>query len=146
MSLNNTDADERVEQLIILTERLTGMMRRESEAFEAHRPNDALGGAAETSRLANLYRHESLKVRKDPGLISSASQRLRRKLIDATRAFDAALARHGRAVGAAKEITEGLVKAIAEEMAAQRAPGAGYGQGGQVNISAAVPVTLNQRA
>ncbi len=146
MSLNKSDADERVEQLIILTERLTGMMRRESEAFEAHRPTDALNDAAETARLANLYRHESLKIRRDPSLISTASQGLRRKLVEATRAFDAALARHGRAVGAAKEITEGLVKAIAEEMAALRAPGAGYGQGGQANVGAAVPVTLNQRA
>jgi hypothetical protein len=146
MSLNTADCDERVLQLITLTERLTRMMSREIEAFEAHRPKDALAGAEETARLANLYRHESLKLRKDPSLIAASTLSLRRKLIDATRLFDTALARHGRAVGAAKEITEGLVRAIAEEIAAQRAPAAGYGQGGLANVSKATAMTLNQRA
>ncbi len=146
MSLDAADPRERVDQMITLTERLTGMMRQEAEAFETHRPQDALAGAEETGRLANLYRHESLRIRKDPGLISGAPLEQRRRLIAATQAFDAALARHGRAVTAAKAVTEGLVRAIAEEVASLRPVGAGYGQGGRPQEAAATAVTLNRRA
>jgi len=146
MSIDAHDSAERVQQLIVLTERLSGMMRRESEAFEAHRPRDALAGAEEMSRLANLYRHESMRIRKEPGLIETAPLALRRRLIDATRTFDEALARHGRAVGAAKAVTEGLVRAIAEEVASQRPSGPGYGQGGLAQPGSATALTLNRQA
>ena len=146
MSLDAAEPQERVDQLIALTVRLTGMMRRESEAFEAHRPQDALAGAEETGRLANLYRHESMRIRKEPNLISGAPLAQRRKLIEATQQFDEALARHGRAVAAAKTVTEGLVRAIAEEVASQRAVGAGYGHEGRPQAASATAVTLNRRA
>ena len=146
MALDAASPQERVEQLIVLTERLTGMMRRETEAFEAHRGHEVLAGSAELARLANLYRHESLKIRRDPTLVSAAEPGLRRKLIEATREFDSALARHGRAVEAAKVVTEGLVKAIAEEITAQRSSGAGYGPGAVGRETGATAVTLNRRA
>ena len=146
MSLDAADPQERVEQLIALTVRLTGLMRRESDAFESHRPQDALAGAEETGRLANLYRHESMRIRKDPDLISGAPPAQRRKLLEATAQFDKALARHGRAVAAAKTVTEGLVRAIAEEVAGQRAVAAGYSEGGLPQTASATAVTLNRRA
>ena len=49
----------------------------------------------------------------------------------ATEAFEAVLARHGRALEAAKTVTEGLVRAIAEEVARSRSAGTGYGPGAQ---------------
>jgi len=146
MSLDATDPAERVDLLISLTERLTGLMAHESAAFESHRPQDALAGAEETGRLANLYRHESMRVRKDPELIAQAPLARRRQLMAVTTAFDAALARHGRAVAAAKTVTEGLVRAIAEEVASQRSSGAGYSQGGRPQETSATAVTLNRRA
>ena len=51
------DAAERVEQLILLTERLTGLVAEQAQAFEARRPHDAVIHLEETGRLANLYRH-----------------------------------------------------------------------------------------
>ena len=68
MALDAANPTERVEQLIVLTQRLTRMMSQEAEAFESHRPHDVVAGAEETARLANLYRHESLRIRKDPVL------------------------------------------------------------------------------
>ena len=44
----------------------------------------------------------------------------RTRLLRATEAFDAVMERQGRALAAAKTITEGLVNAIAQEVAAQR--------------------------
>ena len=52
-----------------------------------------------------------------------------------------------RALTAAKTISEGLVHAIAHEVAAQRNRGAAYGPtGGKPNPAAVTAVTLNQRA
>ena len=147
MALSATDSSDRVEQLIILTERLTELIALEAQAFEGHRPQDAAQYIEETSKLANVYRHESARVRADPGLVSSAPLSQRTRLIRATEAFDAVLARQGRALNAAKTVTEGLVKAIADEVASQRAGASGYGPGAAVHKPGlATSITLNKRA
>ena len=149
MALAANDAADRVDQLTILTERLTDIIARQCQCFESHRPQDAAALMEESSRLANLYRHESTRVRADPNLVISAPLELRQRLIRATEAFDAVLARHGRALGAAKFVTEGLVRAIAEEVASQREQFAGYGPGARApnsSAGAATAITLNQRA
>lgn len=146
MALDANTPHERVEQLIALTQRLAELMRREADAFEAHRPHDVVASADETARLANLYRHESLRLRRDPGLIEAADAKARQRLMEATRAFDEALHRHGRAVEACKVVTEGLVKAIAEEVAAQKAQPAGYGARGVAPVAQSEAITLNRRA
>ncbi|MDB5458790.1 MAG: flbY [Caulobacteraceae bacterium] len=146
MALTANDSAERMGQLIALTERLTALIAEQLRAFEAHRPQDAAINAEETAQLANLYRHESLKVRADPSLLAGAPADLREKLIAGTRAFDAVLARHGRAVEAAKTITEGLIRAIAEEVSVQRNAVASYGPKAVQAVRPATAVALNRRA
>lgn len=151
MTLAANDAADRVDQLIILTERLTDVIARQCQCFEQHRPQDAAPLMEEAARLANHYRHESAKVRANPGLVASAPPELRQQLIRATEGFDAVLARHGRAINAAKFVTEGLVRAIAEEVASQREQLTGYGPGMRSRPSAygdnaATAITLNKRA
>jgi hypothetical protein len=135
-----------MEQLVALTDRLTALIAEQLRAFEAHRPQDAAINAEETAKLANLYRHESLRVKGDPSLLAGAPAHLREKLIVSTRAFDAVLARHGRAVEAAKTITEGLIRAIAEEVSVQRNAVASYGPKAMQAPRAATAVALNRRA
>jgi hypothetical protein len=149
MALAADNPAERVDQLIILTERLTELIALECQAFESRRPQDAAANMEETGRLANLYRHESARVRAEPRLVQSAPADQRVRLIRATEAFDAVLARQGRAIEAAKTITEGLVRAIAEEVASQRQKASGYGPGAMLSgqpASTATAITLNQRA
>ena len=147
MALNANDASERVEQLCLLTERLTELIAFEAQAFEQHRPQDAIEQLAETSQLANVYRHESSRVRANPGLVAEAPLALRTRLIRATEAFDSVLARQGRALEATKTITEGLVRAIADEVATQRTSASGYGPTARTQApNAATSITLNQRA
>jgi hypothetical protein len=146
MGLAAANSAERVEQLILLTERLTSLISEQLRAFEARRPHDAAGNAEETARLANLYRHESLKLKADSAWLEEAPAPLRERLVAATRAFDAVLARHGRAVDAAKTITEGLIRAIAEEVHKQRHAVTGYGHKGMQAPRPATPVALNRRA
>ncbi|HEX2560529.1 flagellar basal body protein [Phenylobacterium sp.] len=147
MALAAHDATDRVDQLIILTERLTALLVEECQAFETRRPQDVAGQVEETQRLANLYRHESTRVRANPALVSGAPLAQRQRLMRATEAFDAVLARHGRALLAAKTITEGLVRAIAEEVADQRTSATAYGPSAtQSSANAATAITLNKRA
>lgn len=147
MITSPAEAAERVEQLITLTERLTGLVAEQAKCFEARRPQDAAVYTEETGRLANLYRHESARIRGDIGLIATASLAQRQRLRRATAAFDAVLARQARAVDAMKTVTEGLVRAIAEEVASSRQKGSTYGAGGlQSPAAAATAITLNKRA
>ena len=150
MAIAAQDAADRVAQLILLTERLTELVAVQALAFEQHRPQDAATHVEETSRLANLYRHESAKVRANPGLISGAPLIERTRLTRATEAFDAVLARQARSLEAAKIVTEGLVRAIAEEVAHQRRAGAAdaYGPDGVRTEKPAdgSAITLNRRA
>ncbi|MBU1376656.1 MAG: flagellar basal body protein [Alphaproteobacteria bacterium] len=147
MAIAATDATDRVEQLVILTERLTELIANQAQAFEQRRPQDAASMLEETSRLANLYRHESARVRADPRMVESAPLEARTRLVRATEAFDSVLARQGRAIEAARTVTEGLVKCIAEEVASQRTKASSYGATGlQTAGATATAITLNKRA
>lgn len=146
MPISAHDAADRVDQLIILTERLTELVALSAQAFEQRRPQDAAAWQDETTRLANIYRHECARVRGDTDLVASAPLFQRTRLMRATEAFDAVLARQGRAIDAAKTVTEGLVRAIAEEVATQRDQRAGYGPTAEGAKAAATAITLNKRA
>lgn len=84
-------ADTRVEALIVLTDRLTSAIALQCKSFEAHRPQDTAGSMDEVGKLANLYRRESTEVRSHPELIAGATPDSRRRLVQATEAFDAVL-------------------------------------------------------
>jgi hypothetical protein len=141
-----TQPQPRIEALITLTERLTGAIAAQATAFEAHRPQDAAGQMGEVARMANVYRRESADLRETPGLVQGAPLEQRRRLRRAIEAFDAVLARHARALGAAKTVTEGLVRAIAEEVAGNRLSGSGYGPRANAKPASATAITLNRSA
>ena len=140
------DADDRCDQLTALTERLTASITAETRAFEAQRPHEAAAGQALAQELAAAYRLESARVKADRALLAGASAERRRRLTAATTAFEAALARHGRALKAAMEVTDGLVRALAAEVAKARTPAAAYGAGGRSRAGDASAIALNTRA
>jgi len=139
-------AEDNVERLITLTERLTERLAVDSQAFEARRPMEAAERLEETSRLANLYRYESARVQGDPSLLSGATAASRARLTRASEAFEAVLARHGRALFAAKAVTEGVVRSIAEEVAKSRTAMTGYGPRARPPQGSGVSITLDRHA
>ena len=139
-------ADDRVAQLTGLTERLTELLSAEVAAFEARRPHEAAPMSEETARLANMYRHETARIKADPSLIADAPAAARRRLVRSTETFEAVLGRHGRALAAAKQVTEGIVHAIAEEVAATRDARSPYGSNARAPAANASAITLNRRA
>ena len=146
MTTGSELATARVRQLTRLTEDLTDRLINETRAFEARRPQDVAAGLAETQEMANVYRRESAQLKANPALLGPAPTTDRLALIAVTQAFEAVLARHGRAVEAARVVSEGLVKAIAEEVAAARPPASAYGATGRAASGDGRAVTLNRTA
>jgi hypothetical protein len=130
MALIADDAADRVDQLLILTERLTLMTRAETEMLRARAPVAAVK-ADEMARLANAYRLEMSRIKQDHDLIAPAPLKARRALQAATQSLQAALDAHSTALSAARELTEGLARAMAEEAARLTGGPRAYGpQGG----------------
>ena len=122
---------ERASALLKLTHRLTALIEQETTLFEAKRPHEALVLQDEKSRLANIYRHEVGLAGKDSKRLEGASPAAKLALRQATEAFHAALERNGHVVNALRTVTEGVVKAVADEAARRRQDQAGYGAAGR---------------
>lgn len=135
-----------IRRLILLTERLTGRLEDETAAFAARRPQDVTAGLAETQELANQYRRESARLKANRAMLTAAPANDRDALIAATRKFETVLATHGRAVDAARIISEGLVRTIAHEVASARALGTGYGASGHAAVGDGRAITFNRTA
>jgi O6-methylguanine-DNA--protein-cysteine methyltransferase len=129
--MTEADHNAALEAIVTLTEKLTGLLAEQARAFEQHRPQDAARTLDEISRLTNVYRTASAHVRGQPQMVEAAPDDLRRRLL--------------RALAATKTGTEGLVKAIAEEIALKRGVGQAYGPNAARRIPATA-ITLNRQA
>ncbi len=139
------DPAERVELLIRLTERLTGLLEQETALFEARTPGKAAAFQAEKSQLATIYRREIVQIAKTPALIASAPAPRRAALAQTTRRFNMALAANQQAGEALRAISEGIVRAIAEEVGRLRDSSPAYGPGSAPAAAApARAVALNR--
>jgi hypothetical protein len=132
--------------LTALTEQLTHRLETESRAFAEHRPQDVAAGLAQTQELTNRYRRESAQLKATPTALSAAPASERMALIRATERFEAVLGVHARTVEAARIISEGLVQAIAAEVAASRALNGSYGASGRAATGDGRAITLDRTA
>jgi len=139
-----TNSTERANALIKLTTRLTELLDQETALFEAYTPHKALDIQPEKTKLATLYRTETKLAGRDRKRLAGLDPAQKAELKASTETFEAALARNGAAVEALKSITEGLVKAIADEAARQQQNQAGYGPGAKAGSIAAM--AYNQTA
>lgn len=122
----NSPAD-RAKALIRLTARLTELFEIETRHFEAREPHKAFDLQDEKMQLANIYRRETQLAATDPERLAGLDTGVKASLRANVEALEAAVARNGLVVEALKDITEGLVKAIADEAVRQKAQNAGYG-------------------
>lgn len=146
MTPDPTTATAYLRKLTTLTDRLTARLEVESDAIAQRRSADVAASLAETQELANQYRRESGHLKANKAILAAAPVAERMALIKATEAFEAVLAIHGRTVEAARTISEGLVRTIAQEVAGARAMGAGYGASGQAYGGDSRAVTMNRTA
>lgn len=145
MALIADDAAHRVEQLLLMTERLAALVAEDTRRIEARLP--LLDGAEgdEKSRLANAYRLELARIKQDHGLIQDAAPDLLTRLRQGTVALHETLAAHEIALNAVKTVSEGLVHAMAEEVVRQRGEGANYSAQGALQTHAGPSPTVIDR-
>lgn len=148
MAISANHADDRAEQMITLTRRLTGLLQRETELFRARTPQLASELAEEKGQLARIYRAETLRISRDPSLLQGLNAGLKDDLRATTKAFNQALEANRAATDAVRQITEGIVQSLAKEVAANRAAPNGYGALGQAGTPASSnmsAITLNKQ-
>ncbi|HRK64109.1 MAG TPA: flagellar basal-body protein FlbY [Terricaulis sp.] len=147
MALIADDPTDRAEQLLLVTERLTALVVEETRRIDAREPPLDGDLAEEKQRLANAYRLELARIKDDKSLIEPAAPTLLAKLRKSTALLQEKLAEHEVALSAVKLITEGMVQAMAEEVARQRGGDAQYGaHGGLSAPSGPRPAVLDRQA
>jgi hypothetical protein len=147
MALLADDAKDRAEQLVMVTERLTVLVAEDTRQMEARLP--PLDGAEgdEKARLANTYRLELARIKHDRSLVEGAPPAILSRLRETTVALNQVLAAHELALGAIKLVSEGLVRAMAEEVSRQRTGEANYGStGGRAAAVSPTPTVIDRSA
>lgn len=139
------DPAERVEMLIELTERLTDLIEKETDLFEQNRPAEARSFQDEKQQLANIYRKETARIAQDASLVADAPGERRHHLADLTDAMYAAVDKNRHAADALRAVTEGVVRAVADEVARTRSPD-NYGPGSAAKSGgySSSAITLNR--
>ncbi|MBK8543782.1 MAG: flagellar basal body protein [Caulobacteraceae bacterium] len=142
MALIADDAAHRVEQLLLMTERLAALAADDTRRIQDRQP---LPENEEKNRLANAYRLELARIKQDAALIQDAPPALLAELRRSTVALHETLAAHEIALNAVKVISEGLVHAMAEEVVRQRGSGANYSAKGALDMHGAPSPTVLDR-
>lgn len=146
MALIAEDGADRAEQLLLLSGRLRELIEQETVRIEAREPPLDGAAAEEKNRLANAYRLELARIKHDRTLLAGAPPALIAQLKAATVRLDAALSQHEVALGAVKLVAEGLVQAMAEEVARQRTGARGYGAHGGLDSPSAPGAAVLDRS
>ena len=148
-SASSPQAAERADQLLTIATRLIALVRAEVEALKARRLDGGSADFAEKERLAHAWRLEVNQVRANPSALSGASHAQKTALRDIARELETLLEAHTQALAAMKTVTEGLVRAIADEVAASRRAPPAYGRSGALQGArpdAASGIALNAKA
>lgn len=146
MALLANDARDRVEQLLLVTDRLRALIAEETRRVEARQPPLDGAEAEERNRLANAYRLELARIKHEPALVAGAPPQSLALLRTRTEQLNAVLADHEAALGAIKLVTEGLVQAMADEIARQGSAAQGYGARGALSPRPAAAAVLDRSA
>jgi hypothetical protein len=118
--------EPRIERMIVMAERLIVALEADIAALRSGKPSAMKTGDPEVQRLSAQYSREAQNF--DPALAKSAPAPLRTRFIEITRKFRDVLAQHARAVARVKNASEGMIRAIAEEVERLRAPMRTYGR------------------
>ncbi|MEO1251089.1 MAG: hypothetical protein AAFW81_01930 [Pseudomonadota bacterium] len=137
------DAETRVRELMIITRDLSAIFAKENELLETRRPREIAPLQTEKARLAAAYAQAIRDAAKNRAAFSAAEPGLLSELRDITAGFEERAARQRALLDGARQASEGVVKAIAEEAAAQNPDGA---YSSYPKSADAAPVSINENA
>lgn len=118
---------ELVDRLLALTSGLTSLIGRETDLLRDRAQAEIATLQPEKIRLANDYAMDVMAVRGHRNLLDRAPSERVSRLKSAMNELDAALARNSEALTAAKSVSEGLIRMVANAMSERSAPALGYG-------------------
>lgn len=118
---------EIIDRTIALSASLGSLIRQEIEMLRDRRPAEIAPLLEAKSQLSEQYHLEMSTLRENPSLVEAADKDDIERLKDATFLLHGILDEYRTALNAAKTVSERLVKAIGDEIAAQRRPLKGYG-------------------
>ena len=117
--------DARIERLIGMAERLVTALEEDIALLEKGRPALLRTADPEIQRLTAMYGREAQGF--DPRIAQGAPASLRQRFIAITQKFREVLQLHTRLLARVKNASEGMIKAIAEEVNRIHAPTRTYG-------------------
>jgi hypothetical protein len=117
--------DARIERLIGMAERLVVALQDDIAALEKGRPGALRTAEPEIQRLTAMYGREAQGF--DVRLAQAAPAPLRSRFVAITAKFRDMLQLHTRLLARVKNASEGMVKAIADEVNRINAPARTYG-------------------
>jgi len=127
MTRATDDADLRFDELTVVTERLTRIVNAEIKLLNARRPRELEEFTDEKTALSASYARLSNALRRDRDVVKAASQDRRTRLKAATEAFRKALNDLEARLARARHLSEGLIRAIADDLNASQQKPVGYG-------------------
>ena len=108
----------KIERLMTLTERLTDALRADIAALERGRPREMRSPESDVQQMTLLYAREAASF--GPSAVETLPRDARAALTAATARFRDVLAEHGRILARVKNATEGMIHAIAEDVAKKK--------------------------
>lgn len=103
--------------LIALSEKLIDILRVESELLESRRPSELSDVTAEKTKLTNAYNAQLFALQRDPALVQQADPRQVDLLKKVTNHLNQIMAANVRKLEAVRSVAEGVIMAVADEVA-----------------------------
>jgi len=133
--------------LASLMRRLSDVISAENEHIRAHRPAEARKLHEEKGKLSAAYTREMELVRKNGGITAFGNADQLRDLKRQTQTFSRLVDDHRKLVERSRAITEGMIKAISEEVSRRNRPAQTYGKNAlppRKTVERPTSLTLNQ--
>ena len=110
--------DPRLERVVLMAERLIEVLTADIAALERGRPGEMKTLDPEIQQLSAQYTREAAALNRSS--IEAAPAALRARLTAATKRFREVLALHARILTRIRNASEGMIKAVAEEVDRRR--------------------------
>jgi hypothetical protein len=110
--------EPKIERVIAMAERLIEALKADISALERGTPREMRSTDPEIQQLSAIYGREAAAL--NANAVKAAPAPLRSKLADVTKRFHEILALHARMIARVKNASEGMIRAIAEEVDRRR--------------------------
>ena len=134
--------DPRIERLISLAERIIVALESDIAALKEGRPNALATNDPEIQKLTAIYGREAKGF--DPRLAEAAAPTLRQRFFAITAKFREVLQLHARMLTRVKNASEGIIRAIAQEVDRANAPMRTYSPRPGYKPPSAGPMVFNK--